>query len=148
MDRLNSPNHTNRMLDKIAARIRQRIHELGTNQTDVAQALGWTQQRFGNYYHGRRMPDLPSIVRIAQQLDTSVDWLLGSNGTHSSVSNDVLRELLAAAGLTPEKSQIIVDALAEAMRLLAVVPGEADDPLRSRMAVHAAWHSQSTTRPS
>lgn len=136
------------MIEQIAARIRQRVHELGTNQTDVANALGWSQQRFGNYYHGRRMPNLPDITRIAQQLETSVDWLLGVNGTHSAVSTDVLLELLAAAGIPKERCHVIVDALAEAMRLLAVVPGDLDDPVRPRMAAHAAWHSKSPAKPS
>lgn len=143
-----SDNHNADMMELIAERIRQRVKELGTNQTEVANALGWTQQRFGNYYNGRRAPDLPSLVRLAGQLETSVDWLLGVNGERVALAQDVLLELLYASGISAERANVIVDALEEAMRLLTVLPGEPSDPVRSQMAAHAAWHSKSATKPS
>lgn len=135
------------MLEQIASRIRQRIDDLGTTQTDVATALGWTQQRFGNYYHGRRMPDVPSLARIARQLETTTDWLVGLSDARTVVAEEVLLELLAASGLTHDRSQLIFDAMLEAMRLLSVLPDEGDDNMRSRMAARAAWHSAGSPRP-
>lgn len=139
--------HISQMLEQLARRIQKRIADLGTNQTDVAKALGWTQQRFGNYYHGRRMPDVPTVIRLADQLSMSVDALLGVSDQSSALTDAVLKELLIASGMPDQRAVVIVDALQEAKRLLAVVPGDAPDETRSRMAAHTAWHSKGASKP-
>lgn len=135
------------MLDAMAKRIKNRIAELGVSQTDVAEAVGISLQRLNNYIGGRRMPDLPTLMRLASALDTTTDWLLGAEDSRSAVARVVTAELLAAEGMPDERIEVVLDAAEEAMRLLAVLPNEGDDLVRSRLAARAAWHSRRGARP-
>lgn len=140
--------YTVRVIEQIGKRIRARIGELGLDQTTVAESAGVSVQRLNNYIQGRRMPDLPTLVRLASALQTTTDWILGAQETRVDAAQAILSELLAAAGVPAERAGVIVDAVPEAMRLLSVLPDEGSAGLRSRMAARAAWHSRSVATPS
>lgn len=140
--------YTQGVIDQLAQRIDQRLNELEIDQTQLAARAEISVQRLNNYIKARRMPDLPTLVRLATALETTTDWLLGIGEDHRlDVAREILRELLGAAGLSAEQIEAILAATVEAMRLLAVLPGEGTDPLRSRIAARAAWHSRLGPKP-
>ena len=58
-------------------RLRSRAAELGLTQAEVARASGLNERRYNHYARGRRQPDLATLVRIAETLKTTPNWLLG-----------------------------------------------------------------------
>jgi transcriptional regulator with XRE-family HTH domain len=46
-------------------------------QRELAEAIGIAEQTLSNKMHGLRPFNLKDLVRIADQLDTSVDYLTG-----------------------------------------------------------------------
>ena len=47
-------------------------------QTRLAQELGISQQAINRWCHGITQPDNDTLVKIAQYLDVSTDFLLGN----------------------------------------------------------------------
>lgn len=82
-------------------------------------------------------------MQLAKAIETTTDWLLGLEDHRTMIVQEVQRELMTAAGLPPQKAEMILLATGEALRLLSVLPGDDADPLRARMGARAAWHSQS-----
>ena len=58
-------------------RLQSRAAELGLSQAEVARASGLNERRYNHYARGRRQPDLATLVRIAETLKTTPNWLLG-----------------------------------------------------------------------
>lgn len=52
-------------------------NEIGFTQKELAQLLGVSQQSYSDYENERTEPDLPTLSKIADVLNTSVDYLLG-----------------------------------------------------------------------
>lgn len=50
---------------------------MGLSQTDVARLLNTTRQAYNHYETGRREPTLDTLVRLAEILHTSTDFLMG-----------------------------------------------------------------------
>jgi transcriptional regulator with XRE-family HTH domain len=63
-------------MDRFSKNIRQRASDLGLSHAEVARRAGLTERRFGNYVAGIREPDLATLVRISEALNTSPDVLL------------------------------------------------------------------------
>lgn len=63
-----------------ATNLRTRAEELGLSNAEVARRAGLSERRYGNYVSGRREPDLATLVRIAQVLDSTPDQLLSFGG--------------------------------------------------------------------
>ena len=53
--------------------------EIGLSQSDIANRLNITRQAYNNYETGKREPDFETIVKIADILGTTTDYLLGRN---------------------------------------------------------------------
>lgn len=69
-------------MDRFAKNLRDRAKELGISNSEVARRAALGEQRYGNYVTGLREPDLATLVRIAEVLETSPNRLLGfSPGT-------------------------------------------------------------------
>ena len=64
-------------MENFAQNLRTRIEELGLTHAEVARRCGLEIRRFHHYVVGDREPDLKTLVRIAQVLDTTPDSLLG-----------------------------------------------------------------------
>lgn len=60
-----------------AERLRQRADQLGISNAEVARRTGLDDRRYGHYISGRNEPDLATVVRIAETLGTTPNWLLG-----------------------------------------------------------------------
>ena len=58
-------------------RLKQERKTLGLTQRDFAEKLGITQPSYIRYENGSSQPTLETLVRIAEILDVSVDYLLG-----------------------------------------------------------------------
>ena len=57
--------------------LRRRVDELGLSLAEAARRCGLSERRLANYAAGAREPDLATLVRIAETLDTTPDTLLG-----------------------------------------------------------------------
>lgn len=59
----------------------QRLKELrlkkGLTQTELGEKVGVKQSTFTNWENGKREPNFETIIKIADLLEVSVDWLFG-----------------------------------------------------------------------
>jgi transcriptional regulator with XRE-family HTH domain len=78
--------------------LRKRARELSLSDAEVARRAGLNERRYGFYVTGEREPDLATLIRISQVLQTSVDSLLAPIGSNLSDKGNVLEaQLLSAA---------------------------------------------------
>jgi len=66
-------------MDIFTQRLRERAAQLGISNAEAARRSGLEERRYAHYVTGRREPDLETLVRIAQSLGTSPNWLLGED---------------------------------------------------------------------
>lgn len=64
-------------MNLFADRLRERAAALGIAHAEAARRSGLTERRYSNYVSGIREPDLATLVRIAEALQTTPDVLLG-----------------------------------------------------------------------
>lgn len=65
----------------LAARLRSARTEAGLSQAQLAEAAGVTQAHVSQWESGRRTPHIDSLVKLADALDVSLDWLAGRTTT-------------------------------------------------------------------
>lgn len=58
-------------------KIRKFRKEMHLTQVELAERLGTTQRNISNWEIGARMPDLETMIRLADFFDVSVDELIG-----------------------------------------------------------------------
>ena len=63
-------------LSELGQRIRMRRERRGLRQADLSAALRVTPQAVSKWERGDNAPDISVLVRLAQLLDVSVEWLL------------------------------------------------------------------------
>lgn len=66
-----------------AGRLRAALDESthrGKNQVQLAKLWGVSKQMVGEYLNGKKLPRHKRLVRIAESLDISPDWLLSGRG--------------------------------------------------------------------
>ncbi len=78
-------------------------------QTDVANLLGLTQQRYNHYETGRREPDSETLTQLAKLFNVSTDYLLGITDTPIESSTDSLSITESALVLQKELSKLDID---------------------------------------
>ena len=105
-----------------ANRLRERAAELGIAHAEAARRAGLSERRYGHYVNGIREPDLATLVRIAEALQTRPDDLLcfGEREVISARSKLVARLISAAQVLADEVLEIVVvqaEALAASRRV-------------------------------
>ena len=81
-------------METFANNLRKRAEELGISNAEAARRADLSERRYGNYVSGRREPDLATLVRIAQVLQTTPDALLGLAATGKP---DPLRDKINSA---------------------------------------------------
>ncbi len=89
-------------MDIFAKRIRSRTKQLGLSLAQAARRADVPERSFAHYAAQRSEPDLATLVRIAQALGGSVDYLLGIEGEAGGDATDTahqLRERIRAASL-------------------------------------------------
>lgn len=101
-----------------ATNLRTRAGELGLSNAEVARRAGLSERRYGNYVSGRREPDLTTLVRIAQVLDSTPDQLLSFEGEPVSTGSISGSRIISAMSGLPQSDldalAIMVEALANA----------------------------------
>lgn len=93
-----------------ANRLRERAAELGIAHAEAARRAGLSERRYGHYVTGVREPDLSTLVRIAEALQTRPDALLGfGEQDEVSVRSKLMARLVSAAQvLADEVLEIVV----------------------------------------
>ena len=105
-------------MEPFATNLKKRAEELGLSNAEVARRAGLSERRYGNYVSGRREPDLATLVRIAQVLDSTPDRLLSFGGEPASAGSISGSRIISAMNGLPQSDldtlAIMVDALANA----------------------------------
>lgn len=70
----------------IGRQLRNRIDELGIKQKDLAQRLRISPTTLNGYFTDYREPDLKTLERLANELDTTIDYLV-SGSKHVAYSS-------------------------------------------------------------
>lgn len=100
-----------------ASRLRQRAEELGISNAEVARRVGLSERRYAHYVSGKREPDLATLVKIADVLGTTPNWLLlDCEGAETKSTRSILMDRLqAAANILSDDSLTIATIQAEAL---------------------------------
>ena len=95
----------------LGERIQYLLDEKEITQRELAEKLHLTPNTVNGYIKNRRCPDCATIVQIAQNLDTSSDFLLGNTSCHtfssSAISPDETLLLNNYRGLNEEYKLIL-----------------------------------------
>jgi transcriptional regulator with XRE-family HTH domain len=104
-------------MDIFAKRLRERSEQLGISVAEAGRRAGLDERRYAHYANGRREPDLATLVRIAQALATTPNWLLGftQEGETATARSDLLDRLESAASALPDTEVRRLCILAEAV---------------------------------
>jgi transcriptional regulator with XRE-family HTH domain len=86
MDPILSSDGASANLDGLGTFIRTRRHSLELTQAQLAERLGWVQERISLLEHGKYgMPSLPSLARLAGAVETELGDVLVSAGYQSAL---------------------------------------------------------------
>ncbi len=86
-------------------------------QVDVAEKLGISQPAYASWERGIKKPTQENLVKIAQILNVSVDYLVGnSDYTEDKLDNIELLFRMNSKGLTDEEKEIFKKELIEFMK--------------------------------
>lgn len=103
-------------MEVFASNLRKRAAELGISNAEAARRSGLSERRYGHYVSGVREPDLATLVRIAQCLGTTPNFLLGVEDTGPvSARQAVIDRIAAAAQALPDADIEIVAIQTEAL---------------------------------
>ena len=85
-------------------------------QVDVAEKLGISQQAYASWERGIKKPTQENLVKIAQVLNTSVDYLVGNSDNYEAeLGNIELLFRMNSKGMTDEEKEIFKKELIEFM---------------------------------
>lgn len=85
-------------------------------QVDVAEKLGISQPAYASWERGVKKPTQENLIKIAQILNVSVDYLVGnSDNTGDKLDNIELLFRMNSKGLTEEEKEIFKKELIEFM---------------------------------
>ncbi|WP_081858638.1 helix-turn-helix domain-containing protein [Pseudorhizobium pelagicum] len=65
-------------MELLARRLQERSKQLGISNAEASRRMGIDERRYAHYASGRREPDVATLVRIAEALGTTHNWLLGA----------------------------------------------------------------------
>lgn len=68
----------------LAERLKQAREEKGLSQIEMASKIGVSQAAYCYYEQGLRTPSSQMLIRIADLLDVSLDWLVGRSDKEKS----------------------------------------------------------------
>lgn len=97
-------------MDLFASRLRERAAELGIAHAEAARRAGLSERRYSHYVSGIREPDLATLVRIAEALQTTPDVLLGVADPKPASPRSRLMDRLnsAAQALVDEDLELVI----------------------------------------
>ena len=59
----------------VAKRLQLFRKSLGLRQVDLARELGWSQQKWGQWEKGRRIPNIPDMIELAERYGVTLDYV-------------------------------------------------------------------------
>lgn len=90
--------------------------QVGLTQVDVAEKLGISQPAYASWERGVKKPTQDNLVKIAQILNVSVDYLVGNSEEKADkLDNIELLFRMNSKGLTDEEKKIFRKELIEFM---------------------------------
>lgn len=63
-------------MEKFSERLRELRKDKGLTQKQLAEAIG-AHERGIRFYESGRLPDVPSLIKLADFFDVSLDFLVG-----------------------------------------------------------------------
>lgn len=87
-------------MEILSTRLRTLRDQKKLSQAELANSLGCRQEKISSYEIGKASPKLIFLIRMADLLDTSVDYLLGRIGT---MENRILPE----AALSSDEVELV-----------------------------------------
>ena len=101
---------------EFSERLKKLRKDTGLTQVDVASKLGISQQAYAAWERGVKKPTQDNLVKIAQILNVSVDYLVGnSQETLGELDNIELLFRMNSKGLTEEEKETFKKELIEFM---------------------------------
>lgn len=131
-------------------RLREAIEAAGYRNPRrfAIDGMGWDEQsgpqRLINYLKGR-IPEVETLLALAEKLGTSVGALLNLQGVNSEADEGlkgILQHLLSLEGIDADKAGTIASVSLAAQRLLRAFPEDEPLPTRAKYAARAAWLQQ------
>lgn len=101
---------------EFSERLKKLRKDTGLTQVDVASKMGISQQAYASWERGVKKPTQDNLVKIAQILNVSVDYLVGnSQETLGELDNIELLFRMNSKGLTEEEKETFKKELIEFM---------------------------------
>lgn len=101
---------------EFSERLKKLRKDTGLTQVDVASKLGISQQAYASWERGVKKPTQDNLIKIAQILNVSVDYLVGnSQETLGELDNIELLFRMNSKGLTEEEKETFKKELIEFM---------------------------------
>lgn len=102
---------------EFSERLKKLRKDTGLTQVDVASKLGISQQAYASWERGVKKPTQDNLVKIAQVLNVSVDYLVGNlQETSDELDNIELLFRMNSKGLTDEEKEMFKKELIEFMK--------------------------------
>ena len=102
---------------EFSERLKKLRKQAQLTQVDVAEKLGISQPAYASWERGIKKPTQENLVKIAQILNVSVDYLVGnSDYTEDKLDNIELLFRMNSKGLTDEEKEIFKKELIEFMK--------------------------------
>ena len=99
-----------------AERLKELRKQAHLTQVELAKLLGIGQSSYADWERGKKKPTQENLVRIAQVLNVSIDYLVGnSEGKSDGLDNIELLFRMNSKGLTEEEKEIFKKELIEFM---------------------------------
>lgn len=103
---------------EFSERLKKLRKEAGLTQVDVAEKLGISQPAYASWERGVKKPTQDNLVKIAQVLNVSVDYLVGNSEEKTDELDSIeLLFRMNSKGLTKEEKDIFKKELIEFMEL-------------------------------
>ncbi|WP_195487321.1 helix-turn-helix domain-containing protein [Streptococcus parasanguinis] len=101
---------------EFSERLKKLRKDTGLTQVDVASKLGISQQAYASWERGIKKPTQENLVRLAQILNVSVDYIVGNlQETSDELDNIELLFRMNSKGLTDEEKEVFKKELIEFM---------------------------------
>ena len=101
---------------EFSERLKKLRKQAQLTQVDVAERLGISQPAYASWEHGVKKPTQENLVKIAQILDVTVDYLVGNSEEKSDeLDNIELLFRMNSKGLTDEEKKVFKKELIEFM---------------------------------
>ena len=101
---------------KFSERLKDLRKQAGLTQVDVAERLGISQPAYASWERGVKKPTQENLVKIAQTLNVSVDYLVGNSEEKTDeLDNIELLFRMNSKGLTKEEKAVFKKELIEFM---------------------------------